>query len=264
MKEEITYHNKLAKMTGKNEVELTDVEGNKEKVTAKFIVIAVGGRPTYPDIPGAKEHSISSDDIFWMKKKPGKTLIIGASYIALECAGYLHGLGIDVTVMVRSIFLRGFDQQLANKIGEYMEKQGMKFIKGATPTKITVNSQGVKNVEYKQGAEEAEDQFDLVMFATGRHADTKDLGLEEVGVKTAKNGKVIAGDDDKTSVDNIFSIGDCCEGRLELTPTAILAGKLLSKRLFGKGTRLMSYKYVATTVFTPLEYGACGWSQEDA
>ena len=83
-------------------------------------MIATGGRPTYSDCPGGLEHGITSDDIFWMKNKPGKTLIIGASYIALECAGFLRGFGIDVTVMVRSILLRGFDQQMANKIGEYM------------------------------------------------------------------------------------------------------------------------------------------------
>lgn len=80
-------------------------------------MIATGGRPSYPNIPGAVEHTITSDDIFWKRDNPGRTLVIGASYIALECAGFLHGLGIDVTVMVRSIFLRGFDQQLANKVG---------------------------------------------------------------------------------------------------------------------------------------------------
>ena len=90
------------------------------------------------------------------------------------------------------------------------------------------------------------------------------MGVGDIGIKTDEKGKIIAGDDDKTSVTNIFAIGDCCAGRLELTPTAIMAGRLLSARLFGKGERLMSYKYVPTTVFTPLEYGSCGWSQEDA
>ncbi len=119
-------------------------------VTADNILIATGGRPTYPEIPGAKEYSITSDDIFWMKTKPGKTLIVGASYIALECAGFLHGLGIDVTVMVRSIFLRGFDQQLANKIGAYMEKIGIKFIRNSVPSKITKKAEGDwKTVEYE-------------------------------------------------------------------------------------------------------------------
>ena len=199
-----------------------------------------------------------------MKEKPGKTLIIGASYIALECAGFLHGLGIDVTVMVRSIFLRGFDQHLANKVGEYMKKIGIKFIRGAVPTAISKNSDGVKVVTYKQGEEEVEDMFDTVLFAIGRSADTKQIGLENVGVKVQKNGKIIANDDDSTDAKDVFAIGDCVSGRLELTPTAILAGKLLSRRLFDGATRLMNYKYVPTTVFTPLEYGACGYSQEDA
>ena len=86
-----------------------------------------------------------------MKEKPGKTLVVGASYIALECGGYMKALGIDVTIMVRSILLRGFDQQIANKIGDYMAGQGVKFIKGAVPVSITLNSQGKKVVVYKQG-----------------------------------------------------------------------------------------------------------------
>lgn len=121
-----------------------------ERVTAKYILIATGGRPSDPAIPG-KEHTINSDDIFWMKEKPGRTLVVGASYIALECGGFMQALGIDVTIMVRSIFLRGFDQQMANKIGDYMAAQGVKFIKEAVPVSITLNSQGRKVVVYKQG-----------------------------------------------------------------------------------------------------------------
>lgn len=90
------------------------------------------------------------------------------------------------------------------------------------------------------------------MFAIGRSADTHLLNLKSVGIKTASNGKIIASDEDVTSVSNIYAIGDCVSGRLELTPTAIMAGKLLAQRLFGKVTRLMSYKYVPTTVFTPI------------
>lgn len=98
------------------------------------------------------------------------------------------------------------------------------------------------------------------MFAIGRSADTKGLNLEAVGIQTAKNGKIIAGDDDATAVPNIFAIGDCVNGRLELTPTAIMAGKMLASRLFAGSNRMMSYKYVPTTVFTPIEYGCCGYS----
>ena len=258
------YLNKLAKFAGPNTLELTDAEGNTSTVTADKILIATGGRPTYPDIPGAKEFGISSDDIFWMKENPGRTLIVGASYIALECAGYLNGLGIDVTVMVRSIFLRGFDQQLANKIGDYMEGQGVKFLKKSVPTAITKNSAGKKVVTFKQGDDEIEDTFDTVMFAIGRSADTEGLALDKVGVKTAKNGKIIAYDNDTTDAKDVYAIGDVVEGRLELTPTAIMAGRLLSRRLFGESKLEMRYKLVPTTVFTPIEYGCIGYSQEDA
>ena len=105
-------------------------------------------------------------------------MVVGASYIALECGGFLHGMGIDTTIMVRSIFLRGFDQHMANKIGDYMEKTGMKFIKSAVPSKIELNSQGKKVVTYVQNGEEIEDTYDTVLFAIGRTADTQNIGVK--------------------------------------------------------------------------------------
>jgi thioredoxin reductase (NADPH) len=105
----IKYYNKFATFIDDHTLLLTDNKGKTEKVSAKFILIAVGGRPSYPGIPGDKEYCITSDDIFWMQKSPGKTLVVGASYVALECAGFLNGCGLDTDVMVRSILLRGFD-----------------------------------------------------------------------------------------------------------------------------------------------------------
>jgi thioredoxin reductase (NADPH) len=113
-----------------------DKKGKTTEVTARNFVVAVGGRPRYPDIPGAKEFGITSDDLFSLSYCPGKTLLVGASYIALECAGFLRGVGLDCTVMVRSIFLRGFDQQIANFIGQQMEDHGVKFVRGAVPVSI--------------------------------------------------------------------------------------------------------------------------------
>lgn len=124
---------------------------------------------------------------------------------------------------------------MANKVGEYMQEHGMKFIKNAVPTEIKVNSEGKKVVTYKQGEDEIEDTFDTVLFAIGRSADTKGLDLDKVGVKTAKNGKIICKDDDTTDAKDIYAIGDVVEGRLQLTPTAIMAGKLLAQRLFAGG-----------------------------
>lgn len=115
----------------------SDKYGAERIITAARFLIATGERPRYPDIPGAKEYGITSDDLFWLPYAPGKTLVVGASYVALECAGFLASLGFKVTVMVRSIFLRGFDQQMANKIAEYMEAHGVQFIKECVPTKVT-------------------------------------------------------------------------------------------------------------------------------
>lgn len=104
----IKYFNSFASFQDAHTIHLDD--GTKtQSVTADKIIIAVGGRPTYPNIPGAKEFGITSDDIFSLKKAPGKTLVVGASYVALECGGFLTALGYDVSVMVRSILLRGFD-----------------------------------------------------------------------------------------------------------------------------------------------------------
>ena len=108
-------------------------------MTANKIIIAVGGRPSYPDIPGAKEYGITSDDLFSLQKAPGKTLVVGASYVALECAGFLTALGYDTTVMVRSIFLRGFDQDMANLIANHMKVYHTKFLKECTPSKLEKN-----------------------------------------------------------------------------------------------------------------------------
>lgn len=119
IKLKIKYYNMYATFKDQHTIHL-DNGKTQETVTADKIVIAVGGRPQYPGIPGDKEFGITSDDIFSLKKSPGKTLVVGASYIALECSGFLNALGYDTTVMVRSIFLRGFDQDMANRVGTYM------------------------------------------------------------------------------------------------------------------------------------------------
>jgi len=113
MENNVKYLNAYASFIDPHTVETVNKKGKKEIITADQFVIATGGRPRYPDIPGARELCITSDDVFSMKAPPGKTLVVGASYVALECAGFIHGVGWDTTVMMRSIPLRGFDQQMA-------------------------------------------------------------------------------------------------------------------------------------------------------
>ncbi|NXI71406.1 TRXR2 reductase, partial [Anseranas semipalmata] len=248
-------------------------KGGKETIlTAEKIVIATGGRPKYPThIAGALEYGITSDDLFWLKESPGKTntkLPVFVFYhVSLECAGFLTGIGLDTTVIMRTIPLRGFDQQMASLVTEYMESYGTRFLKKCIPTKVEKLESNRLQVTWKNtdsGAEET-DSFDTVMWAVGRAPDIETLNLETVGVQTnSETGKIIVDASEATSVPHIYAVGDITEGRPELTPTAIAAGKLLARRLFGQSSELMDYDNVPTTVFTPLEYGCVGMSEEKA
>lgn len=227
------------------------------------------------DLPGV-EHCLTSDDLFSLPKSPGKTLVVGASYIALECAGFMRELGLDVTVAVRSILLRGFDQQVAEKLGSVMKNIGVKFVRPAVPSKIEKDADGKLNVtlvDSKTRETVSEETYDTVFFATGRRADTSNIGLEAVGVKMNDNGKIPV-ESEQTNVPHIYAIGDCTSvdvlfhdshwANPELTPVAVQVGELLASRLFGKSKEEMEYSMVATAVFTPVEYGCCGLSEEDA
>lgn len=162
--------------------------------------------------------------------------------------------------MYRSILLRGFDQDISKKIGSYMTNKGVRFIPESIPDSIEkVNEKII--VSYKNKKEE----FDTVMLAIGREAVTNYLNLDSIGLKTnKKNKKIIVSEDESTNISNIFAIGDCAENRPELTPPAIKAGRLLVNRLFNNERKIMNYKNIATTVFTPLEYGCIGYNEEEA
>jgi len=271
----VDYLNAYGQFIDKHRLLITDKKGKTKEITGKNIVIAVGGRPKYPeDIIGAKENSITSDDLFSLPYNPGKTLCVGASYVSLECAGFLKGIGNDVTVMVRSILLRGFDQQMAGIIGDYMEKHGIRFVRGSVPTEITRIKEGQPGeylVKYKnENGEILEEVYNTVMLAVGRDVCTSDLNLDKVGVKLNSKNKKILTTFEQTNIDNIYAIGDVIDessanGRvLELTPVAIKAGQLLADRIYGKSDVKMDYYAVPTTVFTPIEYGSIGYSEEEA
>jgi len=265
----VTYMNEYAEFTDPHTLKTVNKKGKEKTVTADKFIIASGGRPRYPEIPGAQELGITSDDIFSLPHAPGKTLLVGASYIALECAGFLKGLGFDVSVMVRSILLRGFDQQMANKIGDYMEEHGINMIRECVPTALEEVEAGTPGkikvtAKYNDGTS-YEDEFNTVIFAIGRNACTNNIGLDKVGVQVnPKNGKILHDDGERTNVPHVFAIGDVLDDKPELTPVAIQAGKLLARRIAGVSDVLTDYVNVCTTVFTPLEYGCCGLSEEDA
>jgi thioredoxin reductase (NADPH) len=256
----VEYINALASFADDHTLEYT-LKGEKKTISAANILIATGGRPTVPtDVPGAVECAITSDDFFSLAQTPGKSLVVGASYIALECAGVLNSLGFDTTVSVRSILLRGFDRQCADKIGEIMKCTGTKFV-SKLPTSMTKGDDGKITVTF---SDNTQDQFDTVMYATGRYADTRGLNLPNAGVTCEANGKFSVNELEQTNVPHIYAIGDILRDKPELTPVAIKTGELLAKRLFTDSKTLMDWDLVATTVFTPVEYGCVGLSEEEA
>uniref|UniRef100_A0AAY4BIM7 thioredoxin-disulfide reductase (NADPH) n=1 Tax=Denticeps clupeoides TaxID=299321 RepID=A0AAY4BIM7_9TELE len=206
-------------------------------------------------VPGAVEYGITSDDIFWLK------------HFFTLCAGFLTGVGLDTTVMVRSIGLRGFDQQMAGLVTDYMEAYGTKFAWKCVPKKVEKLPSGTLQVTWTDMLSKRDecDTFDTVLWAVGRAPETQHLGLEKAGVQiNQETGKIVVGPDEATSVPNIYAIGDISQGRPELTPTAIKAGKLLARRLARQASEFMNYDNVPTTVFTPLEYSCVGLSEQEA
>uniref|UniRef100_A0A8C7Y0W5 thioredoxin-disulfide reductase (NADPH) n=1 Tax=Oryzias sinensis TaxID=183150 RepID=A0A8C7Y0W5_9TELE len=266
----VNYVNAYAEFVEPHKIKATNKRKKETFYTAAKFVLATGERPRYLDIPGDREYCITSDDLFSLPYCPGKTLVIGASYVALECGGFLAGLGLDVTVMVRSILLRGFDQDMANRAGDHMEEHGVKFIRKFVPVKIEELEAGTPGrlkvtAKSTETDEIMEGEYNTVLIAVGRNACTERIGLDKAGVRVnPKNGKIPVNDEEQTNVPHIYAIGDILEGKWELTPVAIQAGKLLARRLYGNSTLKCDYINVPTTVFTPMEYGSCGLPEERA
>jgi len=273
MSNNVKYYNAYATFIDPKTVVAVDKKGKETTITADKFVIACGGRPKYLDIPGGKEHCITSDDVFAMKTAPGKTLVIGASYVALECAGFIHGVGFETSIMMRSIPLRGFDQQMAGHIKTYMEEHGMAFIEGAVPTAVELAPSGKKLVHWKHNdGKTASAEYDTVLMAVGRDVTSDKMGLDKTGVAVNPKSGKIPTVDEQTNVEHIYAIGDVIDGDAlnppsqltELTPVAIQAGKLLASRLYGGASATMDYLGVPTTVYTPIEYGCVGLTEEEA
>lgn len=273
----VTYLNKLGRFTGPHSLEVTDAKNNKSTITAARFVIAVGGRPTPLDIPGG-EHAISSDDIFSLSRPPGHVLVIGGGYVALECAGFLQGLiahnaektAEKTTVLVRSVPLRTFDQDTVGYVANHLRHLGVELLEQTLPVDIVKLPNGRFKVRWVTTANDTETfgegEYDTILSATGRTPDLTGLNLESIGSSIdihPKTSKIITRHE-QTTTPHVYAIGDIVHGGLELTPVAILSGKLLARRLFGNSTDLMDYNTIPSAVFTPLELGTVGYSEDDA
>ncbi|PKU75713.1 Glutathione reductase, chloroplastic [Dendrobium catenatum] len=237
-----------------------EVDVNGKRYYARHILISVGARPSIPDIPG-KEFAIDSDAALDLPSKPEKIAIVGGGYIALEFAGIFNGLRSDVHVFIRQKkVLRGFDEEIRDFVGEQMSLRGIEFHTEESPQAILKSADGLLSLKTSKGTV---DGFSHVMFATGRKPNTKNLGLEEAGVKLDKNGAILVDEYSRSSVDSIWAVGDVTD-RINLTPVALMEGGAFAKTVFGNEPIKPDYRAVPSAVFSQPPIGQVGLTEEQA
>ena len=231
-------------------------------IRADHILIATGGLPTVPLIPGA-ELGITSDGFFELPQQPEKVLIVGAGYIATEFAGVLNALGSNVTLLLRKdTLLRGFDVVLRETIMDEMRQNGIEIITGTNIKALASSRANQLTVDCDDG--KAAGPFDAVIWAIGRHPDTTDLNLKAAGIKTDAGGHVITDAYQNTNVEQIYAVGDVT-GRRDLTPVAIAAGRRLADRLFGdEPNACLDYDNIPSVIFSHPPIGTVGLTEDEA
>ncbi|WP_420860798.1 glutathione-disulfide reductase [Algirhabdus cladophorae] len=230
-----------------------------ETVTAKTILLAMGGRPVVPDMAGA-EHGLTSNDIFNLTELPKTMLIVGGGYIASEFACILNGLGVDVTQYYRGAqILRGFDDEARGMVADQMCERGVKLHTGCNIIEMEKRDAGIW-VKATNGDEQV---FDHVMFATGRSPNTDNMGLAEVGVELGRRGEVVVDDYSHTNVKNIYAVGDVTN-RVQLTPVAIREGMAFVETAIKDNPTKVDHELIPSAIFTQPEMGTVGLSEEEA
>lgn len=242
-------------------VDAHTVEVNGEHYTADHFLIATGGRPAWPEIPGA-EYGMTSDGFFELTELPKRVAVVGAGYIAVELAGVLHGLGSDTHLFVRKHApLRNFDSIIIEGLVETMAREGAALHIHAVPKEVEKNEDGSLTIHFEDGSSHT---TDAVIWAIGRKPNTKDLNLEVTNVEINDGGYIKVDKYQNTTAQNIYAIGDVV-GRIELTPVAIAAGRRLSERLFNnKPNEFLDYTNIPTVIFSHPAIGTIGMSEEEA
>lgn len=237
------------------------LEAEDRTVTADQILIAVGGRPSgHPALPG-NEHCISSNEAFHLEKLPKSILIEGGGYIAVEFANIFHGLGVKTTLVYRGEkILSRFDEDLRTGLQDAMVHKGIKVLTKTIQTSVRKRKDGKLVSELSDGSEVVSDQ---VMLCLGRKPNTEDLGLEVAGVKTGDLGEIIVDDLSRTSVKNIWAVGDVTN-RVQLTPVAIHEAMCFVDTAFKDKPTKPDHQVIATAVFSQPEIGTVGLSEEAA
>ncbi|KZN66075.1 glutathione reductase [Pseudoalteromonas luteoviolacea CPMOR-1] len=239
------------------------IEVNGEQYTADHICIAVGGRPSIPNIPGA-EHGIDSNGFFELNEQPRRVAVIGAGYIAVELAGVLHSLGTETHLFVRKHApLRNFDPMIVETLTEVMEKEGPTLHTNSTPKELVKEADGSVTLHLENGESHTVDQ---VIWAIGREPVTDKINLAATDVDITEKGFVKVDEWQNTSVPGIYALGDIMEGGIELTPVAVKAGRMLAERLFNPElpNAKMDYNLVPTVVFSHPPIGTIGLTEPEA
>jgi len=231
----------------------------EKKLTARTILIATGGRPFRPDIPGI-ENALVSDDIFNLEKLPKSMAIIGGGYIACEMASIMNGFGVNTKLIYRGDqILRGFDKEIRDHVAGEMAKNGISISLNEDVTKINVTAEGLELVN----SEGKKENFDKILTATGRTPNSKDLGLNNSGVQIGEQGEILVDNFSKSSRDSVYAIGDVTN-RSNLTPIAIREAMSFVNTVFRDKPEKLDYQFVPTAVFTNPEVGTVGLTEEEA
>jgi glutathione reductase (NADPH) len=236
------------------------VAGGRE-LRAAHVIIATGGRPVRPAVPGAGL-GLVSDDFFRLAERPQRVALVGTGYVGVELGGVFRALGSEVTMVCRhASLLRSFDEMLQRGLIEAMEADGVRFAWHTTPAGLTRGADGLV-MQATDGRQLG--PFDAVLWAVGREPATADLGLASAGVATDEAGFIPTDRYQVTNVPHIYAVGDVT-GRAALTPVAIAAGRRLCDRVFGgKAGRHLDYRDIPTVVFSHPTIGTCGLSEADA
>ncbi len=235
------------------------IEVAGKRVTAENIVIATGGHPERPDIPGA-ELGIISDDAFYLKAMPRHVVMVGSGYIAVEFAGIFRALGAEVHLVYRQpLPLRGFDHDIREAMQEALEAQGIILHPNSIPTNVAADGDR-RILSLGDGSTLTSD---LVFFATGRRANVKGLGLDKVGIELNAKDAIKVDDQLRTTQPHIYAMGDVTD-RVNLTPVATAEGHALADSLFGNNPRTIALWNVPSAVFTTPPIATVGLSEEQA
>jgi glutathione reductase (NADPH) len=230
------------------------------RFTARHILVATGSAPHRPREIEGVEHAITSDEAFFLKELPRRVLVVGGGYIAVEFAGIFHGLGADVTQLYRGpLFLRGFDDDVRRHLAEEMQAKGIDLRFGRVPVSIESTPGGVRAILDSGEVVTA----DVLLCATGRHPNSRGIGLEEIGVELAPDGAILVDEFSNSSLPSIHAIGDVTN-RINLTPVALHEGICLANTLFNDTPMRPVHEAVPAAVFSQPPVGTVGLSESEA